>query len=119
MQIALTLTLCACSTINPPDSLVKDIKVQAINTNKRPDTEPTDKAAKAPAAPILPAGMDRYSGFNAAYKNAREDPEDAITNGKFLTEGMALVQASCSNYFTRLGNDGQFLGFARKETKSE
>lgn len=116
MQIALTLTLCACSQIQPPSSLVKDTQVRAINTNNKEDTEPTDKAAKAPAEPFLPTGMDRYSGFNAAYKNAREHPEDAIRNAKFLTEGMALVQASCSSYFTRLGNDGQHLGFARKET---
>ncbi|MEI7514508.1 MAG: hypothetical protein WCK81_03880 [Betaproteobacteria bacterium] len=118
MQVALSLALGACTQIHPPNSLVNDSAITAIDVNAKKALNTKDKEEKATptAAPAPATGMDRYSGFNAAYKKAREKPLDGPTNAKFLTEGIALVQSGCSNYFTRMGNDGQHMGFAKKET---
>jgi hypothetical protein len=116
MHMALTLTLSACSPIQPPNSLVEDKKIKAMDINQKQSAAPVSTAIKPSTEPEAEKGMDRYSGFNAAYKTAKENPSDAGKNAEFLTEGIALVQASCSSYFTRLGNDGQHLGFAKKET---
>lgn len=96
--------LVACKSIKPPDSLVDDKDVVYKTTN---GTE-TKK-------------LNPYVGFNNAYSVAVDTagyPSQLAyeRNAVMLPEGMALIQANCSNYFTRLGNDGQHLGFARKET---
>ena len=98
------LALVACKSIKPPDSLVDDKDVVYKTTN---GTE-TKK-------------LNPYVGFNNVYSVAVDTagyPSQLAyeRNAAMLTEGMALIQANCSNYFTRLGNDGQHLGFARKET---
>ena len=92
--------LVACKGIRPPDSLVDDTDIRIENGNKK---------------------LDPYLGFNKAYTLAAASAADLTAEGRkrnahLLTEGMALIQANCSSYFTRLGNDGQHLGFARKET---
>jgi hypothetical protein len=60
--------------------------------------------------------LNQYTGFREAYKKASENPQNTKENIVFLNEGMALIQANCSAYFTRLGSGAQHLGFARKET---
>jgi len=98
--LLVVLALVACKGIRPPDSLVDDKDIKTENGNKK---------------------LDPYLGFNKAYtlaaaSAADRTPDGSKRNADLLTEGMALIQANCSSYFTRLGNDGQHLGFARKET---
>ena len=100
ISLLVVLALVACKGIRPPDSLVDDTDIKIENGNKK---------------------LDPYLGFNKAYTLAAASAADRTLdaskrNADLLTEGMALIQANCSSYFTRLGNDGQHLGFARKET---
>ena len=100
ISLMVVLALVACKGIRPPDSLVDDTDVKIENGNKK---------------------LDPYLGFNKAYTLAAASVAAGTTDGSprnadLLKEGMALIQANCSSYFTRLGNDGQHLGFARKET---
>ncbi len=100
ISLLVVLALVACKGIRPPDSLVDDTDIKIENGNKK---------------------LDPYLGFNKAYTLAAASAAAGTTDGSprnavLLTEGMALIQANCSSYFTRLGNDGQHLGFARKET---
>ena len=100
ISLLVVLALVACKGIRPPDSLVDDTDIKIENGKKK---------------------LDPYLGFNKAYTLAAASAADRTLdaskrNADLLTEGMALIQANCSSYFTRLGNDGQHLGFARKET---
>jgi mono/diheme cytochrome c family protein len=94
------LALSACKSIKPPDSLVNDTDIKLESGSKK---------------------LDPYLGFNKAYTLAAASAADrtldaSLRQADLLAEGMALVKANCSSYFTRLGNDGQHLGFVRKET---
>ena len=100
ISLMVVLALVACKGIRPPDSLVDDTDIKIESGNKK---------------------LDSYLGFNKAYTLAAASVAAGTTDGSprnadLLKEGMALIQANCSSYFTRLGNDGQHLGFARKET---
>ena len=100
ISLLVVLALVACKGIRPPDSLVDDTDIKIENGSKK---------------------LDPYLGFNKAYTLAAASAADRTLdaskrNADLLTEGLALIQANCSSYFTRLGNDGQHLGFARKET---
>jgi len=109
LPLLLVFVLVACKGIRPPDSLVDDKDV--VYTSQSTDGKTTEMERK----------LNPYKGFNQAYSlaaasAAKTGEINSTLNANLLTEGMALIQANCSNYFTRLGNDGQHMGFARKET---
>jgi len=109
LYLLLVFGLVACKGIRPPDSLVDDKDV--VYTFKSADGKTTETERK----------LNPYKAFNNAYSLAAtsaktEYSDGSLLNADLLTEGMALIQANCSSYFTRLGNDGQHMGFARKET---
>ncbi len=109
LSLLLVFGLVACKGIRPPDSLVDDKDV--VYTSKSADGRTIETERK----------LNPYKAFNNAYSLAvtsakTEYSDGSLLNADLLTEGMALIQANCSSYFTRLGNDGQHMGFARKET---
>jgi len=109
VPLLLVFGLVACKGIRPPDSLVDDKDV--VYTSQSADGKTAETERK----------FNPYKGFNNAYSLAAMSAktgysDGSLLNADLLTEGMALIQANCSSYFTRLGNDGQHMGFARKET---
>ncbi|MDH6168130.1 hypothetical protein M2282_003281 [Variovorax boronicumulans] len=90
------LTACGSYSVKPPPSIASDPEINA--------------SSLSPAE-----GLDVYFAFNAALTQARRTPSSEH-HATLLGEGMELISANCTRYFSRLGAADQHLRFARRET---
>lgn len=88
----------ACSTISAPPPLSHESEVRPAATEPRP------------------SGADPYIVFNRTLRNAQSVGASSADQLNLLSQGFALVNYRCNQYFSVLGAAEQDLRFTRKQT---